>query len=1003
MKSALHLHAPDLCEFDLCESRKSPAFRASVVSLLLAIMLFSGQRLRADEGGVATEGVDGAAAGEFSAAELEFFEREVRPLLAAQCFACHSQSSETAEGGLQLDSREAVLAGGSSGPAAVPFQEGESRILQAIAYQGGLEMPPSEPLSGPQQEVLRRWVAMGLPWSPQTAHVETFDLETRRQTHWAWQAPAGTAPPPTVDRQWGRGGIDQFILQALEENGLQPAAPAPSATLLRRLAMDLIGLPPTAEERDRFMADKSPYAVSRQIDRYLADPQMGVRWGRHWLDLVRYAETYGHEFDYPIPHVSHYRNWVVAALNADLPYDQFATEQIAGDMLATPRLDPVDGTNQSLAGSAFWWLGDAVHAPVDARGDQAARVDNQIDVATKTFLAMTVTCARCHDHKFDAISQADYYALAGLLHGTTRSIDWLDPGGAVESQMERIIAAHRALRDAVGAVVPPSPVVPRATPDPRIIFDFSDPQTPRGTAVGWAFRSVADPYLHADLRVRGDLANAPTLTFEPAGWIDSQRYGSRARGVWRSAPFEIKTAGLAYRVIGDGGGEIRLVIDGHFMIDFHQLLFGGTKFNPQTAGQWQWHVQRGDLRHYIGHTAHVEIIDGGDGYVGLAELRWLADDQGPPSADDPRGVVQSVPWESVAATAEPELRRFRECAEGLPAPPVVLASAALAARDIPLAIRGNPHEVGPVVPRGDLAAFAHGDVDAARDSSVETRLDLARRWASAENPLFARVAVNRVWHRLLGRGLVEACDNFGVLGGAPTHRELLDYLALDLVGHGWSSKRLMREVLLSQTYAMSAAKSAAAAEKDPANTLLHSARLRRLEGEVIRDVALQLAGHLDRQIGGGSVPIHLTEQMTGRGRPGHSGPLDGAGRRSLFLEVRRNFLSPMLLAFDTPIPFTTVGKRNISNVPSQALVMLNDPLIRQASQAWGARILTLPMEDDAARIESMYREALGRDPREDELRIALAFVRSGPPSQQGDVWRELAHALMNVKEFIFLP
>lgn len=934
-------------------------------------------------------------ADEFTADQLEFFEREVRPLLAAKCFGCHSQTSEVAEGGLKLDSREAVLAGGDSGPAAAPHDLEGSLLLTAISYEGGLDMPPSEPLSAIQQQTLRRWIEMGMPWSTTTVSAEGFDLQARRETHWAWQPPQQTLPPTTTNTTWSQGPIDQFILSKLEQHELTPADATDRGTFLRRMSLDLIGLPPTVQQIEQYENDPSPMATVRQVDRLLTDPQFGVRWGRHWLDLVRYAETYGHEFDYGIPHVVSFRDWVINALNEDLPYDQFAVEQLAGDLLEEPRRDPVDGRNLSVVGSGFWWLGDAVHAPVDVLGDQHVRVDNQIDVASKAFQAMTVSCARCHDHKFDAISQADYYALAGLLHSSTRTTEWLDPQQTVETGFTEIQHLLSELHANILPLLEPLPKSAQQETAADVLFNFADPNAPRGTQVGWAFEPAAEqPF---SVRLRGDLNQAPQVTIEPAGWLDSGRFGPKARGIWRSAPFEIKTAALAYRVIGDGGGEVRLVIDGHFMIDFHQLLFGGTKFNPNTEGQWRWHEQRGDLHHYIGHTAHIEIIDGGDGYVGLSEVRWLADGQRAPANEESAGHSLPLPWNEIETAARPIVNRWIEITNRLALPQPVLATAPLVARDIPLAIRGNPHESGPMVPRGDLTALSNETAD------IDCRLDLAKNWAAAKNPLFARVAVNRLWHHLTGRGIVASCDNFGVLGDVPTNLPLLDYMAIDFADAGWSLKRQLREILLSQAYRMQSIPSPAAKALDPANELFHSMPVRRLQGEAIRDSALQLAGKLDRQFGGPPVAIHLTEQMTGRGRPGHNGPLDGNGRRSIFVEIRRNFLSPMMLAFDTPPPFTSVGKRNTSNVPSQALVMLNDPLMRQCSTAWASRILQEPLADDNARIRQMYLEAFGRQPEPTELNTAAAFIQQANETQWAEAWRELAHALFNVKEFIFLP
>ncbi len=350
---------------------------------------------------------------------LEFFEKSVRPLLVDRCQTCHGAAKQ--KGGLRLDSRPGLLQGGETGPAVVPGKPDESLLIEAVRYGDDLQMPPKSRLSAAEVATLTRWVEMGSPW-PETPGVAkgiatkpAFDLNARRQSHWAWRAVEPRTPPQVNDSTWPRDPIDCFLLSRLEAKKLKPAPDADRRVLIRRLTFDLIGLPPTPEEIEAFRNDKSPEAVEHLVDRLLASPRFGERWGRHWLDLVRYAESRGHEFDATIPNAWQYRDYVVRALNADLPYTQFVTEQIAGDLLDHPRLDPITGTNESLVGTGFWFLGEEVHSPVDIRQDETDRMDNRLDVMAKTFLGLTVACARCHDHKFDAISQRDYYALSGFL------------------------------------------------------------------------------------------------------------------------------------------------------------------------------------------------------------------------------------------------------------------------------------------------------------------------------------------------------------------------------------------------------------------------------------------------------------------------------------------------------------------------------------------------------------------------------------------------------------
>src|SRR5262245_26465746 len=354
----------------------------------------------------------------------EFFEKRVRPVLVEHCYACHSGQAKEPKSGLRLDSRTAALKGGARGPAIVAGDVSKSRLLHAISYTDvDLSMPPRGKLPAQAIADLTAWVKMGAPWpgGDAAAAVEKkpgFDLQKRKAEHWAWQPVKPTPPPAVRDAAWPLVPSDRFILAKLEAAGLRPAPPADRATWLRRVDSDPLGLPPTPEEIHAFeqSAIRNPQsAMVAVVDRLLASPHFGERWGRHWLDLVRYAETKGHEFDAIIPNAYQYRDYVIRALNADVPYNQFVTEHLAGDLLPKPRMSGPDGFNESILGTGFWFLNEEVHSPVDIRADECDRIDNKIDVFAKTFLALTVSCARCHDHKFDAISQKDYYALSGFL------------------------------------------------------------------------------------------------------------------------------------------------------------------------------------------------------------------------------------------------------------------------------------------------------------------------------------------------------------------------------------------------------------------------------------------------------------------------------------------------------------------------------------------------------------------------------------------------------------
>jgi Protein of unknown function (DUF1549)/Planctomycete cytochrome C len=379
------------------------------------------------------------------AGELEFFEQRIRPLLAEHCYSCHGVAEQKA--GLRLDHIETILNGGDS-------PDG-SRIVRAVRYEDvKLQMPPDGRLDAAAVADLSKWIELGAPW-PNEARpeskppAETFDLEARKAAHWCWE-PLRETPPPVHGSTPHESSIDAFIAEEWAPRGLVAAPAADRATLLRRLSFDLIGLPPTADEIDAFVADPAPDAYERRVDALLASPRFGEHWTRRWLDLFRFSETYGHEFDYPIEEAWRYRDYLIRALDADVPYDQLVREHLAGDLLDPPRRNPEDGTNESIQATGHFFLHQATHGPVDVRQDEADRVDNQIDVLTKSFLGLTVSCARCHDHKFDAISTRDYYAVAGYLKSSRRQIAGLDPDGAIErgAQSLRDVAARIDARHA---------------------------------------------------------------------------------------------------------------------------------------------------------------------------------------------------------------------------------------------------------------------------------------------------------------------------------------------------------------------------------------------------------------------------------------------------------------------------------------------------------------------------------------------------------------------------
>jgi hypothetical protein len=1273
-----------------------------------------------------------SAQAEAQSAGEELFEKKVRPILVEKCFKCHSHIKK--RGSLSLEGRSAILTGGDNGPAIVPGDPDKSRLIEAISYTNvDLQMPPKGKLPDVAIRDLTEWVKMGAPWPADNgvkagSKGSSFDLVGRKAKHWAWRPVQPQRPPEVRLADWPLADVDRFILQRLEDKGPSPAPQADRRTWLRRVTFDLIGLPPTLEEIDAFLKDDSEEACARVVDRLLASPHFGERWGRHWLDLVRYAESRGHEYDYNIPNAYQYRDYVIRAFNADVPYDQLVREHVAGDLLERPRRCPETGHNESVLGTGFWFLGEELHSPVDTMQDEADRFDNRIDVFGKTFLGLTVACARCHDHKFDAISTRDYYSLFGTLQSCgyrqvrfdtiddekriaaelarTRERARKAAGAAVaggarlaaQSMAAYLLAARRAIQEGSELT---------AAADEVVFEDFEsgtyDGWEVTGTAFGDRPQSLATiaPYQGKINAVgkyfvnshnvrggggvaqgdahKGTLTSRPfTISYRyitmlvgggahvgrtcvdlvidsktilsatgrnsnqmfPVRWDVEKWRGQTARirivddesGGWgnigvdhivftnvaekseartvrledftatyrrrveKLAESEHLSAALllrwtayllnaardeqsplhtfarlateknedTYRValqqaaeqgrkrleanalpkgtevvvdygagrpedwMPDGSlfgagpvraGEVRVLGEGdsqwtvalrgaaevdplwprpttrpgtendpgtvgsmvragrtlrtpsfivgpgrvwylirgagqaYAAVNSHLLIAGplhGSLVTRIQAPSWQWIGH--DLTRYRGCRAHVELtaadgapfavtmvvqsatqpplpelpadllhclpagdLDGPEG-VARAHQKRLLDllerlasngSAGAEGADlaswllahlglfDADGKLLDHVRAAVASAAREEKRLLAELRPESRLAPAMLDGSGMVGH---VFVRGSPKALGVAVPRRFLEALA-GDapLPAAHGSG---RLELARQMTDPKrNPFISRVIVNRIWHHLFGQGIVPSVDNFGALGESPTHPELLDYLADHFVHDGWSIKRMVRMLVLSQTYRMSSRHDAGADEADPQNVLLHRMRVRRLEGEAIRDAMLAISGRLSPKMYGPSVGIYLTEFQEGRGRPA-SGPVDGDGRRSIYLAVRRNFLSPLLLAFDTPIPFSTVGRRSVSNVPAQALILMNDPLVHQQAAVWARRELSEAGTAEE-RVRRMYLRAFGRPATDAECRRCLDFLGHRSTDDPA-VWADLAHALFNAKELLFL-
>ena len=845
--------------------------------------------------------------------ELEFFESKIRPLLVEKCYRCHSADAKRVRGGLLLDTQEGLLQGGDSGPALVPGKIEKSLILQAVRHENDLEMPPREKLSDAEIEALTEWVRLGAPDPRSAGPVEAtpsrLDLDAGRG-FWAYVAPKPAALPSVEDSNWPRDDVDRFLLARMEKAGLRPVADAERRTLIRRLSFDLTGLPPTPAEVRAFLADERDDALEQLVDRLLASPAFAERWGRHWLDVARYAESTGKTRNFPYSFAWRYRDWVIDSIHADKPWDRFLVEQIAGDLL--PADSEEDRAAQSV-GTGFLALGPKDFNERNMEKYLFDCVDEQLDTTFRAVLATTVTCARCHDHKFDPIPTTDYYALAGIFR-SSEELTGLRRGGGNRAQSGALIAL-----------------------DPKAAKEAS--------------------------------ADKP-----------SDRAASAPPGAQRRARRQA------------------------------QKRLKALEEDLASARQQLAELQKLQKKNSRGKKNKKRAKK--PARARLSESGGTASDE--PAAPTPRDIAQA---RARVKRLNQELNRFRKeiqkrakKARGGPAPLPPKGDWAVGLRDgqrvadCAVRIRGEVRRRGEVVPRGTLSVLPGGGrLEIPEGQSG--RLELARWIASPENPLTARVLVNRVWQHLFGEGLVRTVDNFGASGERPTHPLLLDRLALDFIESGWSLKKLVRRLVLTRAYGLSSIASPEGEASDPANTLLWRAPRKRLEAEALRDTLLAASGELVTERPAGSPVSRLPLAEIGRARRGRRDAGPGIGEplcRSVYLPVVRGRLHEMLETFDFADPSLVKGHRDVTTVATQALYLLNSPFVRERSENLAAR-LEKQSDDPSARIRRAYEIVLSRPPSEAEterVREFLAsYVEGDEPTASSKGLTDFVQALFASAEF----
>lgn len=909
--------------------------------------------------------------------QAEFFEKKVRPVLMNHCSGCHNPDVRTA--GLDLTTAAGFSQGGESGSLIDAADPENSRLLKVVGYQEKLKMPPTGRLSDGELSDLAAWVRMGAPW-PNAAPVvaaeapkikssaRTFTEEER--SFWAFQPVRDARPPAVANAEWVRSPVDAFILKKLEEEGLAPAAEADKLTLLRRATLDLTGLSPTVMEIEAFLADDSPDAFAKVVERLLASPRYGEKWGRHWLDVARYADSTGNDEDHRYPNAWRYRDYVIEAFNKDLPYDRFVREQIAGDQLSAPG----EVNRQGIIATGFLAVGPKAIAQQDKKKMLYDVYDEQLDVTTRAFMGMTVACSRCHNHKFDPILTRDYYSMVGIF-ASTRSFS--DPLAFVSQSLNKplvpkaewdvYLAARKAHEAKLKAIQIETAEIVDAAKD-RLIAREGD----RLAFYMLAARAVREG--KSDAKVVAERSGLESGVL--ARWVNYLDPGAIRQHLleWNAAEnataekvaaeyqrgfltqLESWNATLSewrakYRAALKDGRELpdRPVFDGGRDRFFAETFFGKGAFS----------VGRDEKERFT-----------------LSEWKRLEK-----LKNDLEALKKKAP-------AEPEMACAVE--DGEPVEQKVF-------------IRGDYHNEGEPAPRAAPAIIAEKVGPMPEVKSVSGRRELAEWLTRPEHPLTARVMVNRIWQWHFGEGIVRTPDNFGRMGERPTHPELLDYLAARFVESGWSVKTIHRMIMLSSAYRMSSVISEKAQAMDSENRLLSRFNRRRLTVEEMRDGVLALSGDLDLTMGG------TLQQGTGTDGENDNKRLslnpEELTRRTVYLPLRRANLPTLLNLFDFGDATAPSGKRQLTNVATQALFWMNSDFLTAATRKIADRLLAERHPDDPARLEALYLRLLNRKPTADEVKSGLSYLEEiGARFKTGkaESWQSLCRILLASNDFVYV-
>lgn len=911
---------------------------------------------------------------ERDAVGVEFFENRIRPILVRHCYKCHSAKARKLKGELLLDTRAGIRTGGTSGPAVVPGNVKQSLLISAMRHED-LKMPPKQKLAAAVIADFEKWIRLGAPDPRDPAagpQASAINRDEARQ-FWAFQPPRKHPSSAVRNADWPKNDIDYFILAELEKRRLRPVRSASKRVLIRRASFDLTGLPPTIDEIEAFEQDGSSGAFAKVVDRLLSSPHYGERWGRHWLDVARYADDKALAFANPWPHAWRYRDWVVDALNRDLPYDRFVRLQLAGDLLE----EPVTDYTLRLAGLGFQGLGAVYHKGSVPEQVKADELDDRIDTLSRGLLGLTVACARCHDHKYDPIPTRDYYSLAAAYHGAA----WREVAMASPEVVARYNEGQRHLKQQDDKIRQWLRDIGRREGKER----FS--KISQYMQVAWRMNVLKAEGVKASDE---DIAQRETL--HPYYVVRFREFLQPAKEKELVKRFPQLKAWFGYVARDE---VIAKYEDARVPDDLRRIA---DEFQNLATASLEKHEEL--EREYTEALAQAKndnekksikrrALD--KDQEQLLKKLWL-DGSGPLHADDGDTERQLLSNEekSLLRAMRGELDQRKQAAP--PKYPVAhgVTGGGNAMR---IYVRGDVERKGAPAPPGFLSVLAQNRRNEPGRGEEPpnqkfTRLDLADAICSPKNPLTARVIVNRIWQHHFGRGLVATASSFGMVGERPTHPELLDTLAVGFMESGWSLKWLHREVMLSTVYQLGSDQDAQNTIADPSNRLLWRFAPRRLDVEAWRDATLAVSGRLHRKIGGPAADVTDASHV----------------RRTLYAMVSRRDPNKMLVAFDFPDANVSSARRNLTTVPQQQLFVLNSDFMIQSAAALAAH-LEESVSSDEQRITLAYQWAYARAPTADEVAFGLEFLRIAAEDRGEDrlsPWEQLAQAILAANEFTWI-